>query len=311
MKKHGTVLASLLLLALIIGTIGCGGEEMAPSPTPTPTTASAHTPTLFPIATSVPFDVTLVTPTPTLFPIATSVPFDVTLVTPTPTAVPITTSVPFDVTLVTPMPTAVPITTSVPFDVTLVTPTPTATTIELEDGYSDFTYVAEGFELRIIAPNEMTLSTPDKKRPQPVHLYMKRNGTIPPIGQPANLFEASVEVGVSINLKLTGISLSIFLDVDIELFGTRRPDVFCLEWPIWGVPSLGMPSLGTEVEGGDVGVYSYAVPVKPSETEFDTLSVGEWNHINSYNVYVVSETGTEVWGALLEDITIGQVVSLR
>lgn len=108
MKKHGTVLALLLLLVLIIGTIGCDGEEITPSTLPMPTTTPAYTPTPVPTATSTPSSITFVAPTPT--------PFGITLVTPTPT--------PFSITMATPTPTPEPAEWQLGPTIVLVTPTP-------------------------------------------------------------------------------------------------------------------------------------------------------------------------------------------
>jgi len=37
MRKLAIVLIPLLIRALVLGAIGCGGEETKPTPTPTPT----------------------------------------------------------------------------------------------------------------------------------------------------------------------------------------------------------------------------------------------------------------------------------
>lgn len=171
--------------------------------------------------------------------------------------------------------------------------------------YSDYIYVAEEFELMIIVPDHLTLSTPDDRKPQPVDLYMKKKEP----GQLRGLFdnsffEVSVEVGIC--FKFPDVSLNIFLDVDLEILGIRKPDIIRLEYPI-----LGLPSQAVGLEAGDVGAYSFAVPTKPPRGDFESLSIGEWNHIGSYNIYAVSEPSVVALGIPLEEITIGKVVSLE
>ena len=57
MKTLAVVLASLLIVVLLIGSISCGGEQTVATPTATPTTAVTPTPT--------PTPTPVITPTPT------------------------------------------------------------------------------------------------------------------------------------------------------------------------------------------------------------------------------------------------------
>ena len=61
MRKLAIVLIPLLIMALVLGAIGCGGEETKPTPTPTPTLTPTPTPTQTPTPTPTP----VLTPTPT------------------------------------------------------------------------------------------------------------------------------------------------------------------------------------------------------------------------------------------------------
>ena len=67
MRRLAIVLIPLLIMALVLGAIGCGGEETKPTPTPTPTQVPTptQTPTPTPIPTPTPTPVLTPTPTPT------------------------------------------------------------------------------------------------------------------------------------------------------------------------------------------------------------------------------------------------------
>jgi TolB protein len=69
MKKLGIVLASLLIVALLIGSISCGGEQLVSTPTATPTPSLIVTPTLTPTPTPTPTPILVATPTVTPSPV--------------------------------------------------------------------------------------------------------------------------------------------------------------------------------------------------------------------------------------------------
>lgn len=290
MKKHGTVLALLLLLALIIGTIGCDGEEITPSPSPVPTTTPAYTPTPVPTATSTPSSITFVAPTPT--------PFGITLVTPTPT--------PFSITMATPTPTPEPAEWQLGPTIVLVTPTPQlgeGEVIEVTPTIQvPFLYRADEFDLKVVVPNRLTLSTPDNKKAYRVDIYIKKKQDVESLGL-FDLLDISVtlEVGVNVRISLlTGVSCHVFFDIDLVVFGDKCPDVICLEWPIPCLFGAG------GLEAGDLGVYAFAVPVRLPEGDFSTLPLGTWNYLGSYDMYLVRPYSLDVLAAPLS----GEVVRI-
>ena len=61
------------------------------------------------------------------------------------------------------------------------------------------------------------------------------------------------------------------------------PDLFQLKWPI-PLPPL-------DLEEGYTGIYTSLIPVKPAKIQLETVPVGEWHQIGSYNLYVNVEPG--------------------
>ena len=94
MKKLLLLLTPLLVLSLILGAIGCAGEEATPTPTPkaTPTSTPKATPTLAPTPTPKPGETPGPTPKPTATPAPTATPQATP--TPKPTATPAPTPTP-------------------------------------------------------------------------------------------------------------------------------------------------------------------------------------------------------------------------
>lgn len=69
MKKLAVVAIPILVLALVFGVLGCGGEAApTPTPEPTPTPTMAPTPTPTPTPTVAPTPTPLATPPPTAEP---------------------------------------------------------------------------------------------------------------------------------------------------------------------------------------------------------------------------------------------------
>lgn len=75
MRKLSIVVVPLLVLVIVFGALGCGGEEAVPTPTPTPVV----TPVLTPEPTPVPTVAPTVAPTVTAAPLATPPPVDETV----------------------------------------------------------------------------------------------------------------------------------------------------------------------------------------------------------------------------------------
>lgn len=190
-------------------------------------------------------------------------------------------------------------------------PTPAATAVrpclELSPvGYSCYAYEADKYDLKVVVPDYLALSTPNSRKPQPIDVYMKRKEAGQTLGVLDSLFEVGIEVGLK--GKLPAPSLWVFLDVDLKipLLHVDEPDVVELEYPIAGLP---LNTLG--LEAGDVGVYAYAVPTEEPRGDFYRLPIGAWSHVASYDAYAVVEPGAVALGVPLEHITVGKVVSLE
>lgn len=185
--------------------------------------------------------------------------------------------------------------------ITFATPTPITTdvtTIQVP-----FLYRADEFDLKVVVPNRLTLSTPDDKKAYPVDIYIKKKQDVGSLGF-FDRFEISVtlEVGVNVRLSLlTGVSCHVFFDTDLVIFGEKRPDVISLEWPIpgcfWGTGGL---------EAGDLGVSAFAIPVTPPQGDLSSLPLGTWSYVGSYNMYVVRPYSLDVLATSLS----GEVVRI-
>lgn len=165
-----------------------------------------------------------------------------------------------------------------------------------------FTYITDDFQINVSLPLNLGLSTSAYKEKQKLDIYFKPFRTL------SGLFKVDVEIGVKVKLPLFG--LSIFVDIDTMILGVDRPDHFCFEWPILGIPSQAM-----SLESGDIGVYSIAIPTMVGEGDLESLSVGEWSHIASYDLYAVMDAVLEpkftAMGVETEDVTIGSVMELE
>ena len=188
------------------------------------------------------------------------------------------------------------------------TPTPAATVVrpclELSPaGYSCYLYQADEYDLKVVVPDYLTLSTPNSKKPQPIDVYMKRKGAGQPLGVPDSLFEVGIEVGLK--AKLPTASLRVFLDVDLKIpfLKVDAPDAFELEYPV-----AGLTLNASGLKAGEVGVYAYAVPTMEPAGDFYSLPLGAWSHVGSYDAYAFEEPSAAALGVPLEHITIGEVV---
>jgi hypothetical protein len=72
-----------------------------------------------------------------------------------------------------------------------------------------------------------------------------------------------------------------------------------------------MPIKDMNIENGEIGVYSIVIPSKNNEGELVSLSVGEWNHVASYDLYVTMEPKITAMGVTTDDLTIGSVRELE
>jgi len=155
-------------------------------------------------------------------------------------------------------------------------------------------YNAGDFELKITVPRYMKLSLPEDRKPAKLNIYLK---PLRALSGPFNLdVEGFIKVRIPPGKVLVGI------DVDLNVFGYWKPDLWSFEWPVSGIPSE-----ITSFESGDVGVYAIAIPtVKPTTIELEELKVGEWNLVGSYDIYVVAERKLALTPKA-KDIVIGEV----
>lgn len=165
--------------------------------------------------------------------------------------------------------------------------------------YEGITFVTETeeFDLKVVVPNRLTLSTPDDKKAYPVDIYIKKKQDVGSLGF-LDRFEISVtlEVGVNVRISLlTGVSCHVFFDTDLVVLGDKCPDVICLEWPIPCFLGLG------GLEAGDLGVSAFAAPVTPPQGDLSTLPLGTWSYLGSYNMYVVRPYSLDVLAAPLSE----------
>jgi len=161
-----------------------------------------------------------------------------------------------------------------------------------------FTYMTDDFQINVRLPLNLVLSTSDIKEDNKLDVYFM------PFSSLSGLFRVDVEAGIKVRIPL--VALLFFVDIDTMILGEDRPDIFRFEWPILGIPLQAM-----SLESGDIGVYSIAIPTKVGEGNLENLSVGEWNHIASYDLYVVMAPKIIVMGMETEDITIGSVMEFE
>jgi hypothetical protein len=174
----------------------------------------------------------------------------------------------------------------------------TVVTVVIKPLEKVFTHRINDLELKVVAPSYINLSMPYDKKPARLDIYLKTNKAL------SGLFSVDLEAGIKV--RLPAPSLYLFVDIDVTLLELFWPDVFRLEWPISGIPPQAI-----SLERGDVGVYALVVPVKEAVVELENLTVGEWYHIGSYNLYVVEEEELMALGVPTRDVIIGEVTSLE
>jgi len=161
-----------------------------------------------------------------------------------------------------------------------------------------FIYEVEDFDLKVTVPSYVNASTPDDKDPARLNIYLKKKETL------SGFFEIAVEGGIRISWP--SLNIRLFVDIDLTLPWMWKPDLFQFEWPISGIPMEAI-----SLESGDIGVYASVVPIKAAEGELQNLTMGEWSHIGSYDLYVVEEQNVVLMSLPAENITIGNVTSLE
>ena len=161
-----------------------------------------------------------------------------------------------------------------------------------------FIYETDDFDLKVTVPSYVNASTPDDKNPARLNIYLKKKE------MPCGFFEVAVEGGIRVSWP--PLKLCLFVDIDLTLPWKWRPDLFQFEWPISGIPREAV-----SLESGDIGVYASVVPIKAAEGELQNLTLGEWSHIGSYDLYVVEEQKFVLMSIPAENIIIGNVTSLE
>lgn len=158
-------------------------------------------------------------------------------------------------------------------------------------------YETDDFDLKVTVPSYVNASTPDDKNPARLNIYLKKKEAL------SGLFSIDVESGIKV--RLPEFALYLFVDIDLTILGRWKPDLFHPEWPIFGIHADLM-----SLESGDIGVYASVVPIKAAEGGLQNLTMGEWSHIGSYDLYVVEEQKFVLMSLPAENITIGNVTSL-
>ena len=161
-----------------------------------------------------------------------------------------------------------------------------------------FTYKTDDFQMNVSVPSNIGFSTSDIKEDNKLDVYFM------PFSSLSGLFRVDIEAGIKVRLPL--LALLFFVDIDTMILRKDRPDLFRFEWPILGISSQIM-----SLESGDIGVYSIAIPTKVGEGDLESLSVGEWNHIASYDLYAVVEPKLTAMGLETEDVTTGSVMEIE
>lgn len=162
-----------------------------------------------------------------------------------------------------------------------------------------FIYETDNFDLKVTVPSYVNASMPDDKNPAPLDIYFKKKGETL-----SGFFEVAVEGGIRVSWP--PLKICLFIDIDLTLPWIWKPDCFQFEWPISGIPIEAV-----SLESGDIGVYASVMPVKAAEGELQNLTMGEWSHVGSYDLYVVEEQSVVLMSLPPENITIGNVTSLE
>ena len=138
----------------------------------------------------------------------------------------------------------------------------------------EYIYRTDEYDLKIIVPRYLVLSTPQQKVSNYIEVFLlKKVGTL------SGLLTVSLERGIKVIISIPPTTpLWVFLDVDLNILGIPLYDLFQLKWPI-PIPPLNL-------EEGDIGLYTSLIPAKTAEVQLEALPVGERHRICSYNLYV-------------------------
>ena len=160
------------------------------------------------------------------------------------------------------------------------------TEIETDSGFKEFIYTTDKFRMRFKIPKYIAASTIENKSSSKIEVYLNPTESL------SGLFNLAIETGIKV--KIPSFSLCLFIDIDlaIPLLDQNRPDLFALEWPI-----LGIQLKATNIESGDLGIHSNAIPTKIFAEDLGNLPIGEWSHIASYDIYAILESHmVTIWG---------------
>ncbi len=134
------------------------------------------------------------------------------------------------------------------------------------------------------------------------------------IGFDGNGSEGWLNTGIETGIKLRILpiyTVYVFVDVDVEIFGFKRSDLFTLEWPIYGSPQLSWENYSEEVNEGYLGINAFCIPDESLENgvRVENLSEEEWRYIGSANIFLVRDPQTPYAEELLPPtVQIGPVV---
>ncbi len=126
-------------------------------------------------------------------------------------------------------------------------------------------------------------------------------------------FNTSIEAGIKLRI-LPIYTIYVFMDMDVEILGFKRPDIVNLEWPIFGSPqALSWENYSEEVHLGYTGINAFCIPDESLENgvTVENLSTEEWSYIGSANIFVVRDPQTPYAMELLPyTVQIGPVVDV-
>lgn len=160
----------------------------------------------------------------------------------------------------------------------------------------EYIYRTSDYEIKITIPRYINLSNFTERQPAALDLYMRKLNPAATLG----LFDIDVEAGIMTRVSVPfGVSVHLFVDVDVNVSGSSLYDIFAFKWPISGIP-LGMMSLAN----GSVGVYPAIVPLKEAEGDLGQLTMDEWTHVGAYKLSVLQEPFT-ILSLSPGDVTIG------
>jgi len=164
----------------------------------------------------------------------------------------------------------------------------------------------EDVEIKIVGPNYLQPSTADRI-PNTLDVYARRAGS-------GGLLKVDIEIGIKI--RFPGPLIYVFMDVDVEILGTKRFDVLRPEWLVKRKSDgdSALASLYQEyaegVEEGYVGINAFVIPSESLQegVEVESLPEEGWGHIGSENIFVVRDPQTpHVQFLFPSDVLIGPI----